>query len=763
MFEIEEELKELYRTDYFPARDSQLKKELKLYFPELDKTITNESIFSESMKLTESICSESDLTLGGCEASEFAITVAGVGDEIVGKKLIVTQTVDGQFDMPLGTYRVKSSQKRDDLNFKEILSYDRIVDTDIDISSWYNALSWPQTVKSMRISLLNYIGIEYEEQNLTNDTVSLEKTISPSQLMGRVVLKKLCEINAGFGRMGRIGKFKVVQLSGLGLYPSETLYPSEDLFPAEAGEYVTSGYIKAKYEEYIVEPITAITIREDDEDTGATEGTLENPYVISDNFLLYGKSSAELHTIAANILLQVRNKYYNPHSTTMIGLPYLEPGDSVTIINNMDAIETFIFQRTLSGIQVLRDEIKATGNQKRNQVISANKEIQQLKSKTLKIRKEVDQLSINMSDMEEDLQSQITLTAGQLQTQITNNKTDLQSQITQTAGSLQTQITDNKNNANSQITQLSNSINLKVSVGDVSSQLSVESGQITINSNRLVVNSTNFKLYANGDAEFSGKVKGAEISSSRMYSTGDYGGVTIEKGHVACGELSGAYCWVDQGAISISDQSHSRTTLISGGQISLNAPNAYLLINGVQPSMPGHTHSVLQDGSYQLNWAGSACLFAWSGQNLGQSSYRWGTVYLSSAPSVSSDRNLKHDIEDLPRVYKELILRLKPMRFKYNDGDSGRYHLGFISQDVEEVLQELGMDSQEFAGFIKSPIYEIMDENGVYDTSSTITGYIYMLRYEEFIAPAIAVIQEQSTKILDFEKRINNLENYRNM
>ncbi|MFR8874751.1 MAG: hypothetical protein ACLVHV_15755 [Oscillospiraceae bacterium] len=34
---------------------------------------------------------------------------------------------------------------------------------------------------------------------------------------------------------------------------------------------------------------------------------------------------------------------------------------------------------------------------------------------------------------------------------------------------------------------------------------------------------------------------------------------------------------------------------------------------------------------------------------------------------------------------------------------SGRTHWGLISQDIEELLPQLGMTSMDFAGFIKSP------------------------------------------------------------
>ena len=171
-----------------------------------------------------------------------------------------------------------------------------------------------------------------------------------------------------------------------------------------------------------------------------------------------------------------------------------------------------------------------------------------------------------------------------------------------------------------------------------------------------------------------------------------------------------------------------------------------------------HTHDTLYDNGYELNWAGSSCLFAWSGQDLGQSAYRWGGLYLSSAPNVSSDRNLKHDIETLPDIYKTIILKLRPVRFKYNDGSSDRYHTGFISQELEEVMDSLGIDSKDFAAFIKAPIYSVVDDNGMYDTSSEITGYIYMLRHEELISPIVDLLQEQKNKIDNLENRLNIIE-----
>ena len=87
------------------------------------------------------------------------------------------------------------------------------------------------------------------------------------------------------------------------------------------------------------------------------------------------------------------------------------------------------------------------------------------------------------------------------------------------------------------------------------------------------------------------------------------------------------------------------------------------------------------------------------------------------------------------------------------DGTSGRTHYGFIAQDIEELMNTLNMDSKDFAGFIKSPkkITKYEDENGKKlkkPIEEVIEGeYDYSLRYDEFIAPLIKVVQEQQKEI----------------
>ena len=164
--------------------------------------------------------------------------------------------------------------------------------------------------------------------------------------------------------------------------------------------------------------------------------------------------------------------------------------------------------------------------------------------------------------------------------------------------------------------------------------------------------------------------------------------------------------------------------------------------------------------------------------NLGNGSHRWAVVYAKTGSINTSDRNEKNTIADIdPEQAEKLIMGLKPSTFKFNDGTSGRTHWGLISQDIEELLPQIGMSDLDFAGFIKTPktedYYEDVpetvtdEETGEEKTvtrkelkTRTVEGeYIYSLRYSEFIAPLICMVQKQQKQIENLERRLSALEN----
>lgn len=144
---------------------------------------------------------------------------------------------------------------------------------------------------------------------------------------------------------------------------------------------------------------------------------------------------------------------------------------------------------------------------------------------------------------------------------------------------------------------------------------------------------------------------------------------------------------------------------------------------------------------------------------LGGPDYRWKDIYAYHATISTSDRRLKKDIEGLDAMKASaFIMGLKPSSYKMIDGDSGRTHYGLISQDVEEVMDTLGMTSLDFAGFIKSPKLETRKNEKNEEYVVPVEGeYTYGLRYEEFIAPLIKMVQYQEERIRSLETQVKEL------
>ena len=441
MIDITEEQKKIFYTGtYFNG--------YKMPFPDLNLTIDNDTLHSEAVTIKESICDEEDLMLGGCIASSCEFEVSEIlQNDLSGLEFSTTLEVmdeDGNMalELPMGTYRVNSAALVDDKDYKKIVAYDALYNASADVSEWYNALFPAEEksvtklqdgkevtlkvveygtvkLKAMRESLLQHLGIPYETQDLINDDLDVEKTVAPAagSLTGAMVLKAICTVNGGFGRMSRQGKFEVVQLNAMhtiGLYPSARLFPSKRLYPVStksASDDLTklSGasdtgpeYRSIRCEEYTTDKITCLNIQTDEEDIGVTVGTdLSNPYLITGNFLLYGKNVEELKKVGSNILEELKGIYYRPVSELKLNtLPYLETGDMIVAEKEAEKVYSYIFSRTISGIQALVDTYEAKGGQKRQNEVTQESELIQLKGRTLKIQKNIDSVYIEMANVE---------------------------------------------------------------------------------------------------------------------------------------------------------------------------------------------------------------------------------------------------------------------------------------------------------------------------------------------------------------------------
>lgn len=124
--------------------------------------------------------------------------------------------------------------------------------------------------------------------------------------------------------------------------------------------------------------------------------------------------------------------------------------------------------------------------------------------------------------------------------------------------------------------------------------------------------------------------------------------------------------------------------------------------------------------------------------NLGAPNFVWSAIYCSTNELNGSDRNIKNSIEALPEKYVRMFELVEPKRYKLNNGTSGRFHTGFIAQEVEAAMQKCGITSQEFAGWAAAKRK---------DGSET-----YFLRYSEFIPVLWAKVREQEERLKRLEE-----------
>lgn len=444
-----------------------------------DKTtkITNVELHQEQFELMESICSEAELTIGSCEAAVLKFTVSNIFLPMKDKMITVKTVIDNNTSNPfqIGRYKVYSDTPTADRTKRDIVAYDSLYDViNADVAEWYNTLLPDKdsvtTMKAFRDSFFGYFGIEQADAQLVNDDMKVEKTVEPEELSGATVLNCICEINGCFGHIGRDSKFHYIYLEQeiQGLYPRNNLYPADDLYPREpkSTRISKSLYISAQYEDFLVKTIDKLQIRKEEDDIGVIVGSGTNAYVIQDNFLVYGKGSEELTGIANNIYGKIRGIIYRPFSADCKGNPCIEVGDAVRLPTKYEIIESYVLKRTLKGIQALRDEYEATGEEYRStQVNSVHKSIIQLKGKTNVLTRTIEETNSKITDVESGLSSEIKQTATDIRAEVKNTADGLSSSIEQTAESITSEVKRAKQSEeelSSKITQTAESITSEV-------------------------------------------------------------------------------------------------------------------------------------------------------------------------------------------------------------------------------------------------------------------------------------------------------------
>lgn len=417
MYKVTQETKNAYKSD-------ASHKEIVIRIPDANITLTNEDIVSESLELKESIESSENLSFQGCIASSLKIEAFTlVDDTLEGMWIEVDITADQTETIPLFRGYISEITNQTHEEYTTVIrAYDALYKINkTDVTSWYNSLSFPMTVQAFRNSFFQRVGVTQVADYLTNDGVTIQKTIEDKVIMGSKIIKAICQVNGRFGRISRTGSFEYVHLTEAAeaLYPAEDLYPSEDIYPSDENavdNVLKAHYTKISFENYRVASINKVQIVAKSGQIVATAGSGSNIFTLKDNPLVWGLSQANLNAVARNLYNTVQGLWYTPSQVSCVGLPYVECGDFVLMTARLSIIRAYVLSRTLKGIQAITDAYKAPGD--KNQPVYTP-----------------------------DLQTQtnanaqnITNEANTRQTQITNEANTRQSQINAEASTRQSQI-----------------------------------------------------------------------------------------------------------------------------------------------------------------------------------------------------------------------------------------------------------------------------------------------------------------------------------
>lgn len=473
---IDYKYKELFKKD-------SVNKQIKITFD--GGEITDKDFYSEGFELKESLYSDTQLHFGACEAAMLKIKIRNEFGELKGKWLTVSMVLDSHTDKPFqfGKYKVTSDEASGDRKYTNITAFDAMYDIiHAEVVTWYDGLTFPMTLKEFRDSFFAYFGITQEETTLIQDDMIVEKTIDSNSISGKDVITAICELNGTFGHINRQGNFEYVSLERKVeyLHPGSKVYPGQNIYPGmivdldyPVHEIPQSLYRSCEYADFETELITKVQIRMEEDDIGAVIGKGNNCYIVEDNFLVYGKSSKELSRICRRLFGKLFGIQYRPFKAVVKGNPCIEVGDFVNIQTKYKDVEGYVLDRTLTGIQALKDDMGARGVYKYTErVNSPQRELKKLKGKTNVLKRTVEETKLTISDMEKAISTTIK--------------------------------------------QLADSISITVDEnGNIKTSLELDKNGMSFKGNKVVFGFDNFKIDEDGNVEVSGVFRNKSESGAK--------------------------------------------------------------------------------------------------------------------------------------------------------------------------------------------------------------------------------------------------------
>lgn len=533
-------------TDLYPSPD--------LYPAGSNQMQLEGNIVAGTMTLEEMIV-DSEISFGSLYSDKFECTLYDVPD-MAGYFIYVYQVENNEIKY-IFTGLVDSSKKNKDGYDRQIVAYDNAYRYgNRNVADWWNSF-WTDkqtaTILVMRQSLLSWLGIDYENISLPNDSVTVSKDADISVITFSTMIKLLCEINCCFPHFDRDGKLRFIVLDDESVATNiHELYEGEN----------------SEFEDYVTENITGIQFLDSDGKVKYEVGNTSNMYALGkDNMLLYSMGTSQLTTIGNNMLSYISNISYTPCSVKMIcgDLDY-ELGKRII---TGDGQEFYIMQNNYSGPQLVEQTMIAKGSQKQDNDARA------LQTSAITLNEKISRLTVNVEEFH---------------TEYIDFTEDTASNFQQTANSISAEVTratDAETSVRNQILvdikgiTLSTSVNGKTATISMSGPdgIQIDSDNITFNGLVSFTNlSTSGQTTINGGNITTGSIH--DSNNNTVFNLTD-GTLTIKKGSISLND--------NNFQITTDGQINSKGQITIGGYTydrRLNINNSNITIYGKRTDRP---------------------------------------------------------------------------------------------------------------------------------------------------------------------------------
>ena len=361
----------------------------------------------QSVTVTHATNDSQDLTVGSTCASMMEATIISpggglslaAGDEITLYKEVDLSTVK------IGVYRLEKPTKAS-ANTMKITAFDRVARLDKDLSVWLSQLSaWPYTVLELANLVCEECGVTLENEELPNGDFYVQK-FTADGVTGRQIMQWIGQAAGRFCIATPDGNLK------FDWYKENTKTIGGDYWYYQGG---------LKFEDYSVERIAKVQIRQNSEDIGTSyPDTTGNTYVIEANPLLVAVDKDTLIPVAQTLYEQLKDVAYTPCSITIPANLEINAGDIVSVTDvNGETFKAYIMTKRNTGG---KDTLECTGSANRESPLTVNNQtIKQFYGRVLNLQMSVEGVKVENKDINDNLAS-IRLEIGEIASEVATNR-----------------------------------------------------------------------------------------------------------------------------------------------------------------------------------------------------------------------------------------------------------------------------------------------------------------------------------------------------